>query len=296
MTISIANTPLSWGVHEEGNTTRSFVEVLDQIKETGYAGTELGPWGFLPTDPAVLRNELHSRELALAGGSLYANLIDPQAHDHIVEQARERGRLLAALGARFLVLMDEMKPDSKLARQAGRVRASRLTDDEWDVFATGVNHVAQALNDETGLRVAFHPHVGTHVEIPEEARNLLDRADADLVGLCLDTGHWCYAGGDPETAVDEYGDRIWHVHLADIDPNIRQFALDEQLTFYEAMQTGVFCPLGEGEVNFTAVLDDLRRIHYRGWLVVEQDNLLDEPDADRSNARSNREYLSKLGF
>jgi inosose dehydratase len=296
MTISVGNTPLSWGIHSVEDAPHPFAEVLDQICETGYAGTELGPWGYLPTDPEVLRAELDARSLTLTSAFIQIGLTDPEAIESGLAHTLEVGRLLAALGARCLVLADEMERGSKPARQAGRVRGPRLSDDEWDRFAAGVNRIAEALHAETGLRVAFQHHAGTYVETAEEVRRLLDRVNPELVGLCLDTGHWRYAGGDAVEAIREHGERIWYVHLADCDPNIRQFSIDEQLTFYEASQAGVFCTLGEGDVDFPAIIGALRRLQYSGWVVVEQDALLEEPDTDRNNARNNREYLRKLGL
>ncbi|MBZ0299035.1 MAG: sugar phosphate isomerase/epimerase [Anaerolineae bacterium] len=296
MTISVGNTPLSWGIQSVENAPHAFGDVLNEICETGYAGTELGPWGYLPTDPEVLRAELNARNLTLTSAFVHVRLTDPQAHEPGAAHVLEVGRLLAALGARILVLADDVDPDSKAARYAGRVRTARLSEDEWTVFATGVSHIAEVLHHETGLRLAFQHHAGTHIEIADEVRLLLDRLNPDRVGLCLDTGHWRYAGGDPLEAVQEYGQRIWYVHLADCDPNIRQFALDEQLNFHEAALTGVFCPLGEGDVPFPAILDGLRRLQYEGWVIVEQDAMLEEPDTDRLNARHNRDYLQKLGL
>lgn len=296
MTISVASTPLSWGIQTVENAPHSYVEVLDQISETGYAGTELGPWGYLPTDPTALWAELSQRNLALTSAFVRLPLCDSQALEPGIAQVLQVGRLLAALGANCLVLADEAEPDSKPVRYAGRVRAPRLSDEDWGVVATGISRIAEALRQETGLRLAFQPHVGTHVEIAAEVRLLFDRLDPDLVGLCLDTGHWRYAGGDPLEAIEAYGSQIWYVHLADCDPSIRQFALDEQLNFHEAALTGVFCALGDGDVAFPAIIDGLRRLQYDGWVVVEQDALLEEPDTDRRNARRNREYLQKLGL
>src|SRR5690606_5234862 len=149
---------LSWGIHSVEDAPHPFTEVLDQICETGYAGTELGPWGYLPTDPQVLRAELDARSLTLTSAFIQIRLTDPEAIEPGLAHTLEVGRLLAALGARYLVLADEMERDSKPAWQAGRVRGPRLSDDEWDRLAAGVNRIAEALHTETGLRVAFQHH------------------------------------------------------------------------------------------------------------------------------------------
>lgn len=296
MTIPIANTPLSWGIHSVEHAKLSFADLLEQIHATGYAGTELGPWGYFPTAPDILREHLQACDLALASATIHVRLTDPEAHEPGAAHALEVAQLLAALGAQYLVLADEIDPDSEAAHEAGRVRGPRLSDDEWDTLTAGVLQIARVINDQLGVRLAFHHHAGTYIETAEEVRMLMDRLPDTLVGLCLDTGHWRYAGGAAADAIDEFGARIWHVHLADIHPDVLQFAIDEQLTFDEAMQAGVFCSLGEGMVPFPTIIGRLRRINYPGWIVVEQDVLLEEPDADRTNAHSNREYLRKLGL
>jgi inosose dehydratase len=296
MTILVGNTPLSWGVHTAETASAPYQQVLDDICETGYAGCELGPWGYLPTEADTLRTELAARSLALTAACVPVRLTHPPALDAGAAHVLAVGRLLAVLGARHLVLVDEVERDSRIARQAGRVHSPRFSEDEWLHFSAAVTQIARQLQDATGLKLAFQPHVGTHIESPEEARLLLDRLDPDLMDLCLDTGHWRYAGGDPVQALRDHGQRIGYVHLSDCDPNIRQFCIDEQLTFYEATQSGVFCALGEGDVDFPAVIQHLQALRYTGWVVVEQDALLEEPGADRINARRNREYLRKLGL
>jgi inosose dehydratase len=204
------------------------------------------------------------------------------------------GRLLAATGAEVLVLADKVDPESRTAQQAGRVRAPRLSAEKWDGLAETVDRLARSLHDETGLRLAFRHFVGTHVEIDDEVALLMERVDPVLVGLCLDTGHWRYAGGDVIQAIETYGERIWQVYLSDSDPTIRQFSLEEQLTFYEATQAGVLCALGSGDIDIPAVLRSLREQHYTGWLVLEQDSLSDDPAAQLLNARANRDFISRL--
>jgi inosose dehydratase len=295
MAITVANAPISWGIHSAADTRYTYGEVLDQMAHTGYAGLELGPWGFLPTDPATLRAELDARGLALCGATVPVALADPAAHIQGEILALTAGRLVATLGGQHLVLMEDSSAQPDLLARAGRVRAPRLSEAEWVRFAGGVRHIAQAVRDELGLRVSFKNHCGTHVETAQETALLLAHLPADLVGLCLDTGHWHYAGGDAVDALKEHGSRLWHLHFTDCDPNIHQFALENRLNLYEATQAGVFSDLGEGMVDFPRLITMLRRLRYEGWVVVEQETLLDEPDADRQSAQHNRDYLRRLG-
>src|SRR5690606_24519683 len=231
MTIRIANAPVSWGIFEFEGTAQKFTytQVLDEIVETGYSGIELGPWGFLPTDPDKLREELETRNLKLLSSYVPVKLVDRAAHEAGEQHAMKVGKLLAALDAPFIVLADDAGTVPELVAQAGQRSGSKLTADEWDVFADGVNRIARKIHGELGLKVVFHHHCGCYVETPEETRQLMSRADYDLVGLCLDTGHWHYGGGDAVACIREFGERVRYLHLKDCSREIAERARREKL-------------------------------------------------------------------
>jgi inosose dehydratase len=298
MAIKIANAPVSWAIYEFSDIEQKYTyqRVLDEIADTGYVGTELGPWGFLPTDPDALRPELDKRGLSMVSAFVPVSFLDGDSIEAGEAQALRVGRLLAALDAQVIILADENGKVSELVQQAGRRRGSWLSEADWDVYAANVNRVARKVYDELGLRSTFHHHCAGYVETPQETGHLMDRTNSELVGLCLDTGHWLYAGGDPLDAVKEYGTRINHVHFKDCDLNVRQLSIDEKLNYFQAVQAGVFSELGEGSVNFPDIVTELKRLDYDGWGTVEQDVLTDDLDAPRHSARHNRDYLRKLGL
>jgi inosose dehydratase len=298
MTIRIANAPVSWGIYEfEGAAQKyTYQRVLDEIAETGHTGLELGPWGFLPTDADVLRPELEKRNLRLLSSFVPCNFADPQAIEVAEAHALKVGKLLAAFDAVCIVLADDNGKVPDLVKHAGGRTGSALTADQWDVYAAGVNRVARKIYDELGLKVTFHHHCAGYVETTEEVRNLMDRADADLVGLCLDTGHWEYAGGNALACVREYGERVRYLHFKDCDLSIRQRAIDEGLDYFDATRAGVFCELGQGAVDFPGIIQAMEGLGYDGWAIVEQDVLTDDLEAPKRSAARNREYLKSLGL
>lgn len=298
MTIRIANAPVSWGIYEFDALEQKYTyqQVLDEIVETGYEGLELGPWGFLPTDPEALRPELEQRNLKLLSSYVPVKLADKQTHDAGEQHALKVGRLLAAMGAPYIVLADDNATAPDLIAQAGRRAGSKLNAEEWDVFASGVNRIARKLHDELGLKVVFHHHCGGYVETPEETRQLLDRADGDLVGLCLDTGHWHYGGGDAVDCIREYGERVRYLHLKDCSAEIAERSRREKLDYFEATAAGVFCELGDGEVDFPTIIAEMEKLGYDGWAIVEQDVLTNDLAAPKRSAQRNRDYLRGLGL
>jgi inosose dehydratase len=297
--IRIANAPCSWGVLEFDlpGEALGFSRVLDEIRETGYRGTELGDWGFLPTEPSALRNELDRRNLDMVGAFVPVAFADPHTHDAGAEAAVRTARLLAAAGGKspLIVLADDNGKNPARTRNAGRIAASDgLSEAQWAAFARGVERVARAVREQTGLRCVVHHHAAGFVETPDEIAQLLDRTDPQLVGLCLDTGHYRFGGGDPVSALRRHRDRIWHVHFKDCSPAVHRQSRAEGWDYFGSLRHGIFCELGKGDVDFPAVIGELRRTDYAGWIVVEQD-VLPGMGTPREFARRNRDYLRALG-
>lgn len=299
MTIRVANAPCSWGILEFEGMADSlpWSVVLDEMAASGYEGTELGDWGFMPTDPGVLSSELGRRDLSLLGAFVPIALISEQALEAGLQEALKIARLLATVGDQpWIVLADENGVEADRTRYAGRIRAEhRLEQSAMRRFCMRANNVARVVYNETGLKTVFHHHCGGFVETPDEIDALLEYSEPDWLGLCLDTGHIHYGGGDALTALKRYGSRVWHVHFKDCDHQVARQARADQLNYFEAVQNGVFCELGKGEVNFKEMLSDLNAQGYQGWIVVEQD-VLPGMGTPFETAQRNRKYLETLGL
>lgn len=296
----VANAPCSWGALEFdwAGPAPPYARVLDEMAATGYAGTELGDWGFLPTEPAALRHELAGRRLDLLGAFVPVALTDTAAHASGVEAALRVARLLSAVSgsAPFVVLADDTAANPLRTERAGRITPrDGLDNDGWNTLAAGADRIAGAVRDATGLRTVFHHHCATFVETPAEIDEVMRRTDPSLVGLCLDTGHCAFGGGNPLNTLDTWSSRVWHVHLKDCDPEVRRHSAVEEWDYAEAVRRGVFCELGKGQVDFASVVNSLRRTNYNGWLVVEQD-VLPSMGSPRESAARNRAYLRSLGL
>jgi inosose dehydratase len=300
--IRVANAPCSWGILEfdedqaGSGPALDCDRVLDEIASTGYVGTELGDWGFMPTDAAALRSELQARSLELVAAFVPVALAHREAHAAGIETAVRTAKLLAETAeSPFIVLADENGSDPIRTRHAGRIEAGHaMTTSQWDNFCDGANALARSVFAETGVRTVFHHHAAGFVETPAEVERLLNSTDPEVLGLCLDTGHYAYGGGNPVEALARYGDRIWHVHFKDCHGPIARQARTEGWDYFRAVGAGVFCELGAGEVNFGAVLEALHQRDYRGWIVVEQD-VLPGMGAPKDSAERNRKFLENLG-
>jgi len=196
--IKIANAPCSWGVLEfelEGEDA-GFAQVLDEMQGTGYQGTELGDWGFMPTDPEALSAELKSRNLEMLSAFVPVDLSDPKSHPAGVDVAIRTARLLAAVADKpFIVLADDNGKHPIRTQNAGRILPEHgLTDEQWNTFASGAQSVAGAVYDQTGVRTVFHHHCAGFVETPNEIKKLLSLTDPEVFGLCFDAGHYMFGG------------------------------------------------------------------------------------------------------
>jgi inosose dehydratase len=298
----IGNAPCSWGTLEfegTGGEQIEFGRMLDELAETGYTGTELGDWGYMPTEPAALREELSRRGLVMLGAFVPVALREPSALQTGITEAVKVARLLASVGTAphpYLVLADRNGTVPARTRRAGRITADDgLSAAEWKIFASGAESVARAVLAETGLRTVFHHHCAGYVETHEEIARLLELNDPLLLGLVFDTGHYTYGSGgrDAVRAMEAFRERIWYVHLKDCEPAVAPRSRHEGWDYFAALGHGIFCELGKGSVNFPGVLQRLAAWKYGGYLLVEQD-VLPGMGSPKESARRNREYLASI--
>jgi inosose dehydratase len=298
--IKIANAPCSWGVLEfelEGKAA-GFEQVLDEIGETGYQGTELGDRGFMPVVPKELRKELDKRSLAMVGAFVPVFLKDKNKHAAGVENAVKTAKLMADAGFpdAFIVLADENGSVKERTLNAGRVTPSMgISDAEWKVFAQGADLVAREVKSRTGLRTVFHHHCAGYVETAAEIDKLLSLTDPSLVGLVLDMGHYMFGGGDPLLALKKHKERIWHIHFKDCHPETAAKSRKEGWDYFKSVAGGVFCELGKGSVDFKSIVKELHSQKYSGWIVVEQD-VLPGMGNPKVCAQRNRDFIKSLGL
>lgn len=278
----IGNAPCSWGItYPEGNKV-SWQQYLDEVAAAGYHSTELGPFGYLPNDAALVRHELAARGLELVGATHVHTFGDASKQPELLATVRELGRLLSTLGARHLVIMDESNwyPDGA---------EGVLDETGWQGLIDAVRAAQDVIEGECGLKASFHPHVGTAVEREAQIDRLLDETAIDL---CFDTGHHAFWGQDPLAYLDRVFDRVAYIHLKNVDGEVRQRVLDGKLSIEASYGAGVMCPLPDGVVDTPAVMRLLEERGFSGPVVVEQDLADNSPVSPLELARRN---LAALG-
>lgn len=268
-----ASAPDSWGVLDYPGLSwnQSYEQMLDEMVQAGYTGSELGPYGFFPTDPQALEPQLKKRQLKLLASFVPVNMTDPGAGQAVIERIRKVGNLLATLKAPFLVMAD----DQSAQRNAfsGRVYDQGcpvLNAEQWKHVGSIVA-AAEKVANEFGLDLVFHPHVATYVETPEECERFFDATSHTNVGLCLDTGHCVYGHGDAVKEAEKYKSKLRFVHIKDCSVKVLEEARRSKWTFEEAIEHKVFTIIGQGDIDFPAFFRTLAKNGYSGWCVVEQD-------------------------
>ncbi|HXG39378.1 MAG TPA: TIM barrel protein [Candidatus Limnocylindrales bacterium] len=303
--IGVAAAPVSWGVFElttEDPRIPGPELVLDQIVAAGYAGTELGPPGFLGTAEEV-RRRLEGRGLALVGAFLPVRLTDEAG---FAADLRWLDEILAFLDA---AAPTPVRPKAVLAdagsaerrAYAGRIDRHPELQLAGETLATALANLHRAAERAraAGLEPVLHPHAGTWVETADEIRAVADRLDPALVGLCLDTGHVRFGGADPVGLARDYWPLVRHVHLKDVDGVVLDELRRDGFGIEEAWRRGIFSSLATGIADIPGVVETLRSGGYDGWVVVEQDRILSDADTPESllaAARQNREILRRLGL
>ena len=279
----IAGAPISWGVCEVpgwGYQLRP-EQVLKEMREVGLAATELGPEGFLPSEPTAMASVLAEHGLQAVGG-FTPLLLHVPGHDPVPEVDRILAGYVAS-GAQVLVV-------SAVTGSAGYDTRPQLDEAEWKRLLSNLDRVA-TLAANRGVRVVLHPHVGTMIETGDELQQVLHGSS---ISLCLDTGHLLIGGTDPAELARQAPERLAHLHLKDVDSTIAARVQSGQLTYSEAVRQGMYRPLGQGDVDVPAIVGHVQAHAYNGWYTLEQDTILTEEPKDEgpvADVRASAEYL-----
>ncbi|MEM9785732.1 MAG: TIM barrel protein [Pseudomonadota bacterium] len=296
MTIRIGNAPCSWGIEFASDPAYpTWQSVLQQCAQAGYTGIELGPIGYMPEDPAILRDELQKNDLEIIGGVVFRPFHDPVKWDEVLDASIRTCKALVAHGAEHLVLIDSISP--RRAPTAGRAdEAEQMAQVEWTAYRNRITTIAKMGAEDYGLTVGMHAHAAGFMDFEPELERLLSEVDDKILKICFDTGHHSYAGFDPVAFMKRYIDRISYMHFKDIDPVVKADVVAKRTDFYKACGQGIFCNLGQGDVDFPAVRQVLLDAGFTGWCTVEQDCDPSLPGTPLEDARANRQYLESIGF
>ena len=287
---SIGTVPILWNNVDLRDVPRRVAgaAVIDEIARLGYEGTQFGI-GFPDGEELKAALQEHGLRLAEVYAPLACTADGPLAG--ALAAGRERLALLHDAGGDVLVAALDGSPERDQASgRAWQPGTPRLTDAGSAAVASLLEQLAREAA-ELGHPLAFHPHTATWIETPDEVARLVDGTDPELVGICLDVGHFTVGGGDPVEAIRGYRDRVRHLHLKDVDAAVLERLRKGQITgFHAALRERVFTELGAGVLDLPGIIDALVELDYGGWLMVEQDTTWRAPSESAAIGRAVLEY------
>jgi len=295
--LRLGTCPDSWGVWFADDPLQTpWQRFLDEVADVGYEWLELGPYGYLPTDPARLADELGRRGLKTAGGTMHGHSGLHRAGDRpdILGATRKVAALTAAMGATDLVFVPV--PGYRDDKTGGWLEPAELDAGQWRTLIGASNELGKMLAEEYGLRLRFHPHADSHVETQAQTERFLDETDPRFVSLCLDTGHLAYRHADSVAIIRRYADRIGYVHVKQMDPAVVATADRDGLAFGQAVAMGASCEPPAGEPAIEEVAKALEELDRDMFVVVEQDMYPVQFDVPKPIAQRTRDYLRGVGI
>ncbi|MET9931051.1 MULTISPECIES: sugar phosphate isomerase/epimerase [unclassified Streptomyces] len=292
--IRVGSAPDSWGVWFPDDPRQvPWQRFLDEVAGAGYEWIELGPYGYLPTDPAVLAEETARRGLRVSAGTVFTGLHHgPDVWERTWAHVAENAALAQAMGAGHLVVIPSFWRDDR----TGEVLEDPvLTAGQWRDLTRLTERLGREVRERYGLRIVVHPHADTHLDGEESVTRFLDATDPEAVALCLDTGHYAYAGGDSVGLIEAYGERIGYLHLKQVDPAVLAEVVAEGTPFGPAVARGVMCEPPSGVPALEPVLAAARALDVDLFAIVEQDMYPCDPDVPYPIALRTRGFLRSCG-
>ncbi|WP_369386442.1 myo-inosose-2 dehydratase [Streptomyces sp. CG1] len=267
----------------------SFGQAVSEMALAGFQGCSIGHK--YPSDAAALKTALDLRGLRVSEPWTSTYFTIGRMRHKTIAAFEETLAHVKALGGTELVVA-EFGASSHLLPVDVFANRPVFTDAQWDALTSGLDELGK-IAGSAGMKLSYHHHMGTGVMTRADVDRLMASTDPALVHLLLDTAHIAFAGDDPLELARAHADRIGHVHMKSIRPEVVSRVREEGLSFQEGVELGVFTVPGDGAIDFRPILEVLADADYQGWLVVEA-----EQDPNKANpleyAKKARAYLADV--
>ena len=267
----------------------TFEQCVSEMALAGFTGSEVG--NKYPKDTEALKKALELRNLEICN-QWFSGFLLTKPFEEVEKEFRAQLAFLKTMGAGIIGVSEQSYSVQGMQDTPIFGHKYVMNDAEWDIFCKGLNRLGKIAADEYGICLTYHHHMGTVVQDEDEVERMMEETDKKYVSLLFDTGHFKYCGADPLKMVQKYADRIKHVHLKDIRPEIVEKVKKENLSFLEGVRQGTFTIPGDGCIDFEPVFRVLEENGYEGYMVVEA-----EQDPAKANpleyAIRARKYISE---
>lgn len=244
----------------------TFEQCVSEMALAGFTGSEVG--NKYPKDPEILKKALQLRGVEICN-QWFSSFLISKPFEEVEKEFRAQLGFLKAMGAKIIGASEQSY--SVQGQQETPVFGQKyvMDDKEWELLCSGLDRLGKIAKEEYDISLTFHHHMGTVVQDPDEVKRMMDNTNPEYVSLLFDTGHFAYCGADPLEMVKTYADRIRHVHLKDIRPEVVQKVKDNGLSFLEGVRMGAFTIPGDGCIDFDPIFEVLEKAGYEGYMVVE---------------------------
>jgi inosose dehydratase len=295
--LALGSCPDSWGVWFADDPLQTpWQRFLDELSGVGYEWLELGPYGYLPTDPGQLNHELAKRRLKVSGGTVAGHSRLHRADDwpDLLDATRKVAELTSAVGGKHVIFVPV--PGYRDDKTGAYLEPAELDDDEWRTLVRSTSELGKIISEDYGVRLQFHPHADSHVETQQQTERFLEDTDPRYVSLCLDTGHLAYRRADNVAIIRNYPERIGYVHIKQMDPTIIDIAERDDLAFGQAVAMGASCEPPKGLPEIGSIAEALEQLDADLFVIVEQDMYPVDFDVPAPIAKRTYDYLRGFGI
>ncbi|NLA73832.1 MAG: myo-inosose-2 dehydratase [Clostridiales bacterium] len=264
--IKLGIAPIGWTNDDmpDLGSENTFEQCVSEMALAGFTGCEVG--NKYPKDVRELKKALDLRGMEICN-AWFSTFLTTKPYHETEKGFIEHITFLKEMGAKVVGVSEQgnsIQGASLPIFEAKHI----MNDEEWDLLCTGLNKLGKAAKD-MGITLTFHHHMGTVVQTAAEIDRMMENTDPALFNLLFDSGHLAYCGEDYMYILKKYIDRIKHVHLKDIRPDVIKKVKDEKKSFLEGVRMGTFTVPGDGAIDFVPIFEVLAKNDYEGYVLVE---------------------------
>ena len=265
--IKLGIAPIAWTNDDmpDLGAENTFEQCVSEMALAGFEGSEVG--NKYPKDPTALKKALDLRGLSIAN-QWFSSFVLTKDMEEVEKDFIAQCNFLKAMGAKRIGASEQSYSIQGQMNTPVFDCKYVMNDKEWERFANGMNRLGEIANS-MGISLVYHHHMGTVVQTAEEVDRMMEMTDRDKFSLLFDSGHLAYCGQDYLAVLKKYADRVKHVHLKDIRPEVVKKVKEQKLSFLQGVREGAFTVPGDGCIDFAPIFDILGQSNYSGWMIVE---------------------------
>lgn len=275
--VKLGIAPIAWTNDDlpDLGKENTFEQCVSEMALAGFTGSEVG--NKYPKDPDVLIRALRLRGIEICN-AWFSTFLISKPYEETEREFKKHVAFLAYMGAKVVGVSEQSYSTQGMEDQPVFAGKHEMNENEWNDLCDGLNRLGKLSKETYGVALTFHHHMGTVVQSGEETRRLMEGTDPEYVNLLFDSGHFAYCGEDPLSMVNAFMNRIKHVHLKDIRPEVVKRVKEENMSFLTGVRKGAFTIPGDGCIAFEPIFEALSKASYEGYMVVEA-----EQDPARAN-------------